>query len=169
MIVIAIGAVMMATAIPFVGGVLNKKPMVDGTNEILDVFAQARARAILKGKTAVVRIRPAERTFTAAMVAQGRPSGGDDYSFGVERLDAARDTSSIKSATLDEDIVIEVLGVNFIERKDDDVAEVFFHPNGTCDEFTIVFQMYGDNWRMIRLDVLTGIAEFETDPQRFVK
>lgn len=169
MIVIAIGAVMMATAIPFVGGVLNKKPMVDGTNELLDVFAQARARAILKGQTAVVRIIPAERTFTAALVSRGSEAGRDDYSFGVERLDAARNTASIKSVTLDADIVIETLGINYIDRKDDDVAEVFFHPNGTCDEFTIVFQMHGDDWRMIHLDVLTGIAEFETDPQRFVK
>ena len=169
MIVIGIAAVMMATTIPFVGSMLNKKPVVDGTNEILDVLAQARAMAILKGQPSAVRIRPMEKSFTVVSVSSSSVPNGDAFEGAGSNIGVSGIPKKALSTTLHPDITIEMVAVNYIERMNDEVAEVFFYPNGTCDEFTLVFQMYGENWRKIHLDVLTGLSDFETDPQRFAE
>lgn len=172
MIVIGIAAVMMTVAVPFVGGVMNRRPIVQATNDILNVLGQARAQAILKGRPAVVRIFPREGIFTALPAGVLSRSSSDDVAEGI-----ASDFSGLSgeeslgkpvaTAQLNEDIVLEMVDVNFLERKLDETAEAVFYPNGTCDQLTIIFQLDSKQWRKISLDVITGMASFEVDPNFF--
>lgn len=181
MIVLGIAAILMTMTIPFVGGILNDRPVVKTTNDILDVLSQARAQAILKGKPAVVRIFPRQGVFKAlpagVYVEKADPAAleataaltpslpEDPAAVSHSDLDSG---NAVATAVLPEDIVLEMVDINFVSRKDDELAEAFFYPNGTCDALTIVFQRGSDQWRLIRVDILTGMAEFETDPKKFM-
>lgn len=63
------------------------------------------------------------------------------------------------SGTIQEDVVLELLDVNFWEYKNQDSALVVFHPNGTCDEFTMVLNWEEKDWRKIEVNVITGLAD----------
>lgn len=73
------------------------------------------------------------------------------------------------SGKLSEQIKIEMLDVNFWPLKDEELAQVKFYPNGTSDEFTIVLNKDGQEWRKISLEVVTGLADVETDPNKFLR
>ena len=71
------------------------------------------------------------------------------------------------SMQLHEEIIIEMIAVNYIEMKDFPEAVVRFHPNGTSDKFTFIFKRQEDEYRMVRLDMMTALADFETDYRKF--
>lgn len=73
------------------------------------------------------------------------------------------------SGKLSDQIKIEMLDVNFFEFKDEELAQVRFYPNGTSDEFTIVLNKDNHEWRKITLEVVTGLADVQTDPNRFLR
>jgi hypothetical protein len=61
-----------------------------------------------------------------------------------------------------------MIDVNFVEHKELETARVRFHPNGTCDEFTLIVQdPEHDQWRKITLEVVTALADVTTDPQKW--
>ena len=64
-------------------------------------------------------------------------------------------------------IIIEGLGVNGEDWTEDESARVRFYPNGTSDEMSIVILAENQERRNIWLEVVTGLAEFEVDPQKF--
>jgi hypothetical protein len=47
-------------------------------------------------------------------------------------------------------------------------ARIRFYQNGMSDEFSIVLQSEKDEYRMINLEVVTGLPSVETDPTKFV-
>ena len=59
------------------------------------------------------------------------------------------------------DVVIDILGVNFIQFENAEEARVCFFPNGTSDEFTIVLHSSGGNYEKIYLDTVTALPEIE--------
>ena len=70
--------------------------------------------------------------------------------------------SSTSGSVIPEDVVIEMLDVNFQELKDEAAAEVNFYPNGTSDRFTIVLVWPEKNeHQKISLDIITGLAVSE--------
>jgi hypothetical protein len=44
---------------------------------------------------------------------------------------------------------------------------VRFYPNGTCDEFTIVIVSDRNEKRIISLDIVTSLADVDTDESKF--
>ena len=54
--------------------------------------------------------------------------------------------------------MVQLVDVNFVEMMDEPEARVRFYPNGTSDEFTIVYSWHGKQ-RTVMLDVVTGLAE----------
>ena len=57
-----------------------------------------------------------------------------------------------------------MIDVNFAEHKDLNVAHVHFFPNGTSDEFTIIFHdPEHDQWRKSTLEVVTALADLSSD------
>jgi hypothetical protein len=60
-----------------------------------------------------------------------------------------------------------MLDVNLNEYKDAEEAEVRFYPNGTCDEMTLILVSDKNEWRKISLEITTGLASVETDPNKW--
>ncbi len=71
------------------------------------------------------------------------------------------------------DVVIEMLDVNLMEFKDAEEVHVRFHPNGTCDELTLI--LHGQDSRskdyqvrIITTEVTTGLTSVESDPAKLL-
>ncbi|MCU0770605.1 MAG: prepilin-type N-terminal cleavage/methylation domain-containing protein [Verrucomicrobia bacterium] len=145
MVVVAILGVILAISIPAIHRAKDQAPLIQTVKEIQKVCSLARARAIFSGATAQVVFRPYERTFALA--------GG---SLGESGFKAGQPSTT--SGIIHENLAVEMLDVNLMEFKDQDLAVVNFYPNGTCDELTIVLRSDRNEWRKISLEATTGLA-----------
>ena len=69
---------------------------------------------------------------------------------------------------LPDGIVIEGLGVNGDEWTEDEEGRVRFYKDGTSDAMSVVlYRAESNERRNIWLEVITGLAEVETDPTKF--
>ena len=64
---------------------------------------------------------------------------------------------------LGENVMVQLIDVNFVDHMQLPEARVRFHPNATCDEFTVVYAFEGEQ-RVVTVDIVTGIPE-EITPQ----
>jgi len=64
---------------------------------------------------------------------------------------------AFKMARLPVDVSIDTMGVNFIESKNLEQANVHFFPNGTSDEFTILLHSNGGQMIEIDLDTIAAL------------
>lgn len=133
MIVVAIIGIIMAMGVPSIVRTMRKEGMRKAVSDMVEACSSARADAILHGKTSDLVIRPQDHTI----------SGGTF------------------SATLPENVWIEILGVNFLQLEEAEEARVHFYPNGTCDEFTIVLNSEEQKAMKISLEVVTALADVE--------
>ncbi len=175
MVVIAIIAIIMTMGIPFVRMAIdNGKGMTKAMKDIQEACSHARAIAILQQTTSELRIHPNAGVFEVS--GSSAPVRSDDtFSpdvHGNEWRSSARSSSggdggSGFKATLPTGIRIEGLGVNGEDWTEDEVARVRFYPNGTCDAMSVVLISDENERRNIWLEVVTGLPEVESDPQRF--
>lgn len=158
MIVVAILAIVLAAGIPAFVTAMRQEGMRRAVTEVTDACGFARAQAILHGGPAMLRIRPREGVFEVPAGGrtdgEGRNGRGGDYP-----RNGSGEGRMIYSARLPENVGIELMGVNFVELQDAEEARVWFFPNGTSDEFTVVLRSDRDEWRQISLEVVTGLAE----------
>ena len=161
MIVIAIIAVIMATGVPSMTRALSKDDLARAMKDTIEGCKTARDRAILQGvpwafvvhsESGELRVEPAPQEGF-----RGKP-----------KLLAEEGTSETKSTPpespysgfprkLGEDVMVQLIDVNFIDHMDAPEARVRFFPNGTSDEFTIVFAWKGKQ-RTVMVDIVTGQA-----------
>jgi hypothetical protein len=158
---------------------LHPGSMQKAVNDIMEACSNARAYAILNDTETELVIHPFERRIQVAVA--GRRSSDEDSTFspsvaGEEwRMSAARpgrgsggsENISLFRATLPDKITIEGLGINGEDWTEDEIGRVRFYPNGTSDEMSIVLLSDRQERRNIWLEVVTGLAEFEVDPQKF--
>jgi prepilin-type N-terminal cleavage/methylation domain-containing protein len=165
MVVIVLMAVISAIGYPAMIQAMKKEGMRKAVDAVMEGCAHARAQAILSGTMAELVIRPVDRSLTvrggtgsatAPVPMAGEEGGGPDNGAG-----------SVFTATLPEDVLIELLGVNFVEMQEAEEAKVRFYPNGTSDEFTIILHGDYNEWRKVSLDVVTALAETESDPRKW--
>jgi Tfp pilus assembly protein FimT len=147
MVVVAILGIVMAIGIPTWNQGRKAAPMLQTVREIREVCSHARARAIFSGTTTRVVFRPFDRSFAL--------SGG-----GSVRV-PGRTKGSGMSGRFHESLSLEMLDINLMEFKDQDLAVVNFYPNGTCDELTIVLRSEENEWRKITLEVTTAFMTVE--------
>ena len=169
LVVVAIIGVVMAISIPSLYRQLHADSLSGAVDAVLEACRTARGRAILEGVPMELVIRPLDRTMQvgAAMGNVGAsPAGGAEA--GTQTSAPAAAPSEAMSGRISDRIAIEILDVNFIEYKEEDAARVRFYPNGTSDEFTIVLRKDGD-WRKISLEVVTAMADVETDPRKWMR
>jgi prepilin-type N-terminal cleavage/methylation domain-containing protein len=174
MIVMGIMALVLATGAPAIYKVWHKESMQRTVSDIIEVLTRARAQAIFSGAPSEVIFRPHDGKVEKGGRApppsdnpmvdnpEGQPvppSGGSSS--------PPSNFSSGDVATIPEGIVLEMLDVNLTEYKDAEMVRVRFYPNGTCDELTIILRSTEGVWRKITLEVTTGLATIETDPNRF--
>ncbi len=189
MVVLGISAMLIAMAVPFIGGLFNVNPIRDTTRNVMHLLEQARAQSILTGQPWEFVVSPAEYRMLIRPAPVSGP--GQQMNPGTEPPmdlppmpapvaapasgpEASESTGlpvpgrKFFSAEIHPDIVLEMIAVNYVEKKDLPEAVVRFYPNGTCDKFTFVFNRGPSEYRMVRLDMMTALASFETDPSKFV-
>ena len=137
---------------------------------MIEVCSNARARAILRGQDTDVVFYPLERRLElsggGAATASRTEGVGAPEAGGFSPSPQAAPGSGT-SAVLPEDVHIEMLDINLLEYGRSDQARVRFFPNGTSDEMTLVLRSDKGEWRKIWLEVVTGLADWESDPQKF--
>lgn len=181
MIVLGIAGLLIAMAVPFIGGIFNEHPMRDTTRSAMSLLEQARAQAIMTGQPYEFVVRPADYVMHIRPAAYRSPASGGDLS--IDSLGAASPAPAPvpkppekpspfaklpTSANIHPDIIIEMVAVNYVDKKDLPEASVRFYPNGTSDKFTFVYNRGPQEYRLIRLDMMTALANFETDPAKFL-
>lgn len=185
MFAIAIGALLMLTAIPAVRG-LQKPPLVRGVNDFVEACRQARAQAILGNRAMQVVIHnggsdlgvepapltdPSAMAFAPATSASGEPAvaflGDLGSGNSVPAAGSAKGTSAglaMKpfSAAFADGVAFEQLLVNRRNQMQEETAQIRFYPNGTCDELDAVLAFERRDAQRISLEVLTGQATVTT-------
>ena len=193
MVVVGIIAIVMTIGVPFMRTAFDSPRGMGGAVKILqEAASNARALAILRQTTTELLIRPSEGTIEVSMSGGSGERGG-----GVELADGRRVDMESKSVSgedwrmadrksgqgggsgggrserdpfkgrLPKGIQVEGLGVNGEDWTEDEVARVRFYSNGTSDEMSIVLISDSNERRNIWLEVVTGYAEVESDPQKF--
>ena len=192
MVVVGIIAIVMTIAVPFMRTAFETPRGMGGAVKVLqEAASNARSMAILRQTTTELVIHPREGTFEVSMSGGGGERGG-----GSESVDGPRVHMQSKNVAgeewrmadhktgsggggggrserdpfkgrLPKGIQIEGLGVNGEDWTEDDVAKVRFYSNGTCDEMSIVLISDTNERRNVWLEVVTGYAEIESDPQKF--
>ena len=169
MVAVGIIAVIMSIGIPTLYQMKHADSMRKALSDVMEICANARARAILDGTTMELRIRPRDRSFsvgagssedtggTGAFMAPTGQGGGHSSGEGGGSL----------SAQLSPSIIIEGLGISGEDWTEDEEARVRFYSNGTCDEMSIVLLSDKGERRNIFLEVVTGMADYEVDPMKF--
>ena len=177
MVVVAIIAIVMTMGIPFMNTAIGSgKGMTRAVKDVQEACSHARAMAILQQKETELRIRLASGTFevgASSGEAQQRSSlestdlRGEDWRMEDRAVPKGGGGAASFSITLPTGIRIEGLGVNGEDWSEDETARVRFYPNGTCDEMSLIVVSEKNERRNIWLEVVTGFAEFETDPLKF--
>lgn len=137
MIVIAIMGLIAAMGLPSLLKAVQKEGMRKALSDIQDCCAAARARAIISQTPVAVTFHPHDFTFSAD---GGSPGHGATY---------------VTSSQLPNGVVWTMLDINWQDFSDSDWAKVWFYPNGTSDEMTIVLHDRTQD-RKMTLEFATG-------------
>lgn len=173
MVVCAIIGIVITIAIPSIYRQLHPESMQKAVTDIKEACDIARGHAVLNGTPMRLVIRPVDKQIE---VAQGSSTGQ-----GAQRLEsksvsgeewrmpdkpAGTTGGGVFTARLSDRISIEGIRVNLKDWSDDEVVEVNFYPNGTCDEFSIFLNAENDR-RQISLEVATALVDIESDYRKF--
>lgn len=168
MLVVAVMGVALAMSYPALKEAIHRAPINQAVKDVMEACRLARARAILKGVPSEMRIYAAEYKIEV-VDAPPETSPTDDpvappiavpTRVAIVDPDAEKKPANAFSESWSDSVAILAIGVNFVDLHDADMARVRFYPNGTCDEFTMVFQADGQR-RKISLEVVTGLASVE--------
>jgi type II secretory pathway pseudopilin PulG len=137
MMVVAILGLTLTMSIPSIVRSIKKEGMRKAESDLLEACQAARRSAIMDNKDTDLVIHPIDRTLEVP--------------------------GAFPQVELPPDIIIDILGVNFIQLEQAPEARVHFHPNGTSDEFTILLHSAADgSYRKISLDTVTALVDVET-------
>ena len=142
MVVVAIIGLIAAMGVPSILQTFRKEGMRKAVGDVEDVCADARTRAILQNQKTAVIFHPQERRFEV------EGGGGNSTSPSSGR---------VTSASLPAGVEIAMLDINLQDYGGSEWARVFFYPDGTSDEMTLVLHS-SDDWRKITLEFSTGLA-----------
>ncbi len=141
MIVVAIMGLIAAMGVPSILQTFRKGGMRKALSDVMDVCGEARTRAILQNQNTAVVFYPQERRFEVEGAA-----GGKNASSG-----------RVTSATLPAGVEIAMLDINLQDYGASASAPVYFKPNGTSDEMTLVLLSQGEQ-KKITLEFSTGLV-----------
>lgn len=177
MLVIMISIIILGWGLPNFLRSFEKQGIVKASFDVLEGCNQARAYSILSGKTAELIIRAGDGQMSIRE-AQGprlirhwndheilqnvgdQTSQNEDQNAQNENQNAETQKALAFKKSLEDEVSVEMIDVNFIDQMQFPEAIVRFFPNGTSDEFTIVLRIE-DEWRKITLDPICGVARLE--------
>lgn len=141
MVVVGIIGLIAAMGVPSLLQTFRKEGMRKAVSDVMDVCSEARTRAILQNQKTAVVFHPQERRFEVEGGA-----GGVNASSG-----------RATSATLPAGVEMAMLDISLQDYGASEWARVYFYPDGTSDEMTLVLHS-SDSWRKITLEFSTGLA-----------
>jgi prepilin-type N-terminal cleavage/methylation domain-containing protein len=163
MVVMGIMAILMTMGVPLVYRATHKLPMSRALADIVEVFSNARARAILQGHMTEVIFHPMEKRLEVGGAGGSAPRA-ENPNGGTMEVASAPAPGSGLSAQISERVDIDMLDVNLTEYSQSELARVRFYPNGTCDEMTLILRdRDGGEQRGIVLEITTGLASILSD------
>ena len=83
--------------------------------------------------------------------------------------ESAASGSALATYKLSNRIFIQAIGLNGLNFTEDEVVRVRFYRDGTADQFNIVLGNDLGEQRMVYTDVVTGLADVETDLQKYAR
>jgi prepilin-type N-terminal cleavage/methylation domain-containing protein len=180
MVVCAIIGIVMTMSIPSIYRKLHPESMQKAVTEIKYLCDTARGQAVLGGKVMklVIRQTPNERIIEVAqggaLFAEDNPNRlesknleGEDWRM-EDRKSAPAPAPVTPPFKLPDTIAIEGIRLHLKDFTDDEIVEVNFYPNGTCDEFALFLAHRQENdRRQISLEVSTALVDIESDPHKF--
>jgi type II secretory pathway pseudopilin PulG len=134
MVVVAIIGLSLSMGMPSFLRVIRKEGMRKAEYDLVEACREARRVAIMSNHTTDLILHPMLGTFEVP--------------------------GAFPSTQLPNDIVIDILGVNFIQLEKADQANVHFFPNGTSDEFTIVLHSSG-KYLKFSFDTVTALPDIQ--------
>ena len=155
MIVVAIMGIVLTIGVPSFYRALSKNDLARAVNDTIEGCKTARDGAILQGIPYEFVVKENGELNVVPM--PGREQRTEE-SPGGEKKDTYSSPYAAFPRQLGEDVMVQLVGVNFVELMNAPEARVRFFPNGTSDEFTIIYNWKGDQ-RTIQLDVVTGMPE----------
>jgi prepilin-type N-terminal cleavage/methylation domain-containing protein len=159
MVVVAIMAIVLTMGVPLVYRLSHKEPLRKATADLVELFSNARAQAILRSAATEVVFRPHEGTATigggSAPAPRETPRG--DEMPAETRIPGGTGPTATTSVHLPESVRILLLAIDQMDRMDQETVRVRFYPNGTCDEMFMIYEGDGQQ-RGITLEVTTGLA-----------
>ena len=165
MVVVAIMAVIMGISIPFAWHTLKRDAYNQTMADLVAVFSNARAQAILQGSESEVVIHKDSFEVGAPAVLKE-----PDSKISASQTQMAQSSHSGRSAHLTENVGIAALRINGVSFMQAEEARIKFYPNGTCDELNlVVVNLESREMRGINLEVTTGLASIESDPTKLMK
>jgi prepilin-type N-terminal cleavage/methylation domain-containing protein len=157
MIVIAIMAIVMTTGIPSLYRAMRKDDLARAINDTIEGCKTARDRAILQGVPYEFVVREDGEINVRKLPAQIPSRVAFSSPSGEPPAAPAAAPYAGFPRKLGEDVMVQMLDVNFINHMEMPEARVRFFPNGTSDEFTIVYAWNGKQ-RTVMVDIVTGQA-----------
>ncbi|HXG46784.1 MAG TPA: prepilin-type N-terminal cleavage/methylation domain-containing protein [Methylomirabilota bacterium] len=179
LVVMGIMALLLTISIPAIHRQLHPDSMQKAVNDVLEACSHARTTAILSASPTELVIRPHDRVFSVAAGGSGAapintlssPSvSGEEWRMGDQPAGGAGGKAGRAgsfSVTLSPAITIEGLGINGLDYTGDETAYVQFDPRGVSDEMNLILLSDRGERRQIYLEVVTGLAELEVDPNKF--
>jgi Tfp pilus assembly protein FimT len=146
MIVVAIIGLVAAMGLPSMIMALHKEGLRKAVSDLQDVCSAARSQAIFRNQKMAVVFHPAEKRFEV----EGAAASGS-----VDSTD--KSSGKVTGSTLPDSVDMAMLDINLQDYGASDWARVFFYPNGTSDEMTVVLHSK-DEWRKITLEFSTGLT-----------
>lgn len=139
MIVVGIIGLCAAMGVPAILKAVQKEGMRKALSDLTDVCSSARAKAIFMNQKVAVVFHPADRSFSV--------EGGGASGSGI----------LVSSSTLPAGVELAMLDINQQDFGASEWAKVWFFPNGTSDEMTVVLHDRGE-WHKVSLEFSTGLA-----------
>ena len=158
MIVVAIIGIVMSIGVPSMYRALAKDDLQRAVTDTIEGCKTARDRAILQGvpyefvlssESGEMSIRQAPLNLPIRATFD-RPT-----SDGTAKIPAGPYSGFPRK--LGEDVMVQLVDVNFISHMQAPEAVVRFFPNGISDEFTVVYAWQGRQ-RTVMIDIVTGLA-----------
>jgi Tfp pilus assembly protein FimT len=146
MVVVSIIGLVAAMGLPSIIMAMHKEGLRKAVSDLQDVCSAARSQAIFRNQKMAVVFHPAAKRFEVEGAAASGSGDSTDKSSG-----------KVTGSTLPDSVDMAMLDINLQDYGASDWARVFFYPNGTSDEMTVVLHSK-DEWRKITLEFSTGMT-----------
>jgi len=165
MVVVALMGLIATMAIPSIYQMTKKEGMRRAVSDLIEVCSNARAQAILRGREVDVIFHPVERRYEVGGVAASAAPANLEGEGGEAKPAPPPSPGTGLAGVIPDDVEIGMLKVNWLNFRESEWTRLRFFPNGTADEFRMVFVSNKGEALGIELEATTGLLKRVSDLQ----